>query len=94
MEQEMGRSYLSIKLALAFGLCIAALVTFAGRSAVHLPVRDEVTRAESVAAPRQVQAQAMPAPEDVVCLWRACPLMPPQPTAPAAPATPVLRSAT
>lgn len=81
----MGRSFLSVKLAVAFGLCVAVLVTgvervrAAGADCDRTTAETEATapatpgkRASAVPIPSRPAAAARPA-EQVVCLWRACP---------------------
>lgn len=64
----MGRSFLSVKLALAFGLCVSVLVLVAdgaqARAVDALPAVVE----QPVTAPAGAAAAAD------VCLWRGCPL--------------------
>ncbi|CAN5645972.1 hypothetical protein BH23GEM9_BH23GEM9_07260 [soil metagenome] len=69
----MGRSFLAIKLALAFGLCVAFMVVAAARSAsgpVHAVVEHRELVESSVT--EAVTVEAVPG-DEVVCLWRACP---------------------
>jgi hypothetical protein len=58
----MGRSFLSVKLAAAFGLCVAIAVLAVER--VQAADTEPCERATTVVEIR---------PEPVVCLWRACP---------------------
>jgi hypothetical protein len=65
----MGRSFLSIKLALIFGLGVGALVLQVerGRDVAPQPVHGSA----AVAGPAVPTADA----GEIVCMWRGCPLV-------------------
>ncbi|HSJ23543.1 MAG TPA: hypothetical protein VK929_02590 [Longimicrobiales bacterium] len=71
----MGRSYLSVKLAFAFGLCIGVLVLVADRAmaggrGVSPPAAERPVLVPAASA-------VPPAPELTTepCLWRGCPML-------------------
>ena len=71
----MGRTYLSIKLAAAFGLVVGLAVALAVGAAATAPSGADAAPAasvEAVVAPL-VDAEAEP----VACLWRSCPALMP-----------------
>jgi hypothetical protein len=68
----MGRSFLSVKLAIAFGVFIAVLVTVHGHVTASVVERAAVQEALHVVEPRGMEVDAV-AEEPVACLWRGCP---------------------
>jgi hypothetical protein len=72
-EETMGRTYLSIKLAAAFGLVVGLAVALTVGVAATAPAGGApATSADAVVAPL-VDAEAEPVP----CLWRSCPALMP-----------------
>jgi hypothetical protein len=70
----MGRSLLSIKLAFAFGFCIAVLAGAAGQvrsAASELTERPSTQPSRSEAT--ALGAEMVQPAAEVICLWRACP---------------------
>jgi hypothetical protein len=72
----MGRSLLPIKLAFAFGICIAVLLGAAGQvrsGASELAERPSTqpSRSEATALEAEIVQPAV----EVICLWRACPVL-------------------
>lgn len=64
----MGRSFLSVKLALAFGLCVSVLVLVADAAQAGAVDASPAVVEQPVTAPAEAAAAAD------VCLWRGCPL--------------------
>jgi hypothetical protein len=70
----MGRSLLSIKLAFAFGICVAVLAGAAGQvrtGAGELAERPATQPAGTEAT--ALEAEIVQPAAEVICLWRACP---------------------
>jgi hypothetical protein len=74
----MGRSFLSVQLALVFGICVAAVVLVAGG------VTPTVVEIAPAAAEQSLQVRVKTAVHQEkgaeVCLWRGCPIMLPRPS--------------
>jgi hypothetical protein len=69
----MGRSFLSVKLAFVFGVCVAVLVLVHDRARAGGDVPDAAVEAVSEAAATVVVDEADAADTAAVCLWRGCP---------------------
>jgi hypothetical protein len=72
----MGRSLLSIKLAFAFGICIAVLAGAAGQVRTAASERAERPSTQpSQSEATALEAEMVQPAAEVVCLWRACPVV-------------------
>jgi hypothetical protein len=68
----MGRSLLSVKLALAFGVCVAVVVLVAERVMASPVERAPAAAEQPVQVPMEAAVEQKTGAE--VCLWRGCPI--------------------
>jgi hypothetical protein len=70
----MGRSFLSVKLAFAFGVCVGVLVLVTDSVLAGGPERAPAVAEQPALVPAQdAAAESQVAAEPDLCLWRGCP---------------------